>query len=233
MGEGLKVAVAANVSYAMKELIKVFQVKHLNTKVKVIIGSSGKLTAQIHHGAPFDIFLSADMKYPESLYKAGMAMNKPRVYARGGLAYLTGQKIDLSIGEKLLATSKIKKIALANPKIAPYGKAAVEVMKNAKLYDKVAHKFIYAESVSQTVAYTITAADIGFVAKSSLYSPKMKNYKKGVHWIAIDTSLYTPINQGIVLLKDAKLKQDALAFYDFMFSKEAQEVLYDYGYDLP
>ncbi len=233
IGSVIKIAVAANVSYAMEELIKEFHKQHPNVKVKVTLGSSGKLTAQIYHGAPFDIFLSADMKYPAYLYKSAMAITKPRVYAQGSLAYLTRLKIDWSQGAHVLENRMIKKIALANPKTAPYGKAAVEVMKNSKLYEKVSSKFIYAESVSQTVVYTLSAADIGFVAKSSLYSPKMAQYKKGVNWVDVNTSRYTPIAQGIVILKGGKSNKDVRVFYDFIFSKEAQNILYAYGYRLP
>ena len=226
----LNVAVAANVSYAMDELKKEFVKVSPNTKLRVTLGSSGKLTAQIKHGAPYEVFMSANMKYPESLYKSGMAMTKPVVYAQGALAMLSSKRRDFSQGVKILEQKSISKIAIANPKTAPYGKAALEAIEKANLNASLKNKFVYAESISQAVSYAITAADIGFIAKSSLYSPKMKNYKENIHWRAVDSKLYTPIKQGIVILKNAKNSSDAKAFYDFMLSAKAKKILSDFGY---
>lgn len=229
----INIAVAANVSYAMQELKKEFNKTHPNIHVRVTLGSSGKLTAQIKNGAPYGLFMSANMKYPKSLYKDNLAITKPIVYAQGSLAYLSAKKQDFSQNMKLLKNPNIHKIAIANPKTAPYGKAAVEAMKNAKVYNDVKKKFVYAESISQTVAYTITAANLGFVAKSSLYSPKMKRFKKDINWSDVNPKLYTPINQGIVILKNAKGNKDIKAFYDFIFSKQARQIFKNYGYALP
>lgn len=202
----INIAVAANVSYAIDDLIKEFNKTNPNTKVVVTLGSSGKLTAQIKNGAPFDVFMSANMKYPDALYKDKIAMTKPIVYAQGSLAILSSKKRDFNLGINIITDEKIKKIAIANPKTAPYGKATIEALKNANLYEKVNNKFVYGESISQTVSYAITAADLGFIAKSSLYSPKMKMFEKDINWTDVDSSLYTPINQGIVILKKQKTK---------------------------
>ncbi len=224
----IKVAVAANVSYAMPELIKTFHKIYPGIKVQVLLGSSGKLTTQIREGAPFEVFLSANMKYPKYLYKEKMTITKPVVYAKGSLALLSSRKKDFSKGIMLLREKYINKIAIANPKTAPYGKAAVEALKKASLYKKVKSKLVYAQSVSQAVAYSIVAADIGFVAKSSLYSKKMLKYKKGVNWIEVNQKLYTPIKQGIVLLKNSS--KQAKEFYDFILSKNAKKIFKDFGY---
>ena len=122
---------------------------------------------------------------------------------------------------------------MANPKTAPYGKATEEALKNAKVYDDIKTKLIFAESASQTVSYTVTAADLGFIAKSSLYSPKMKQYKKGLNWEEVDPSLYTPIKQGIVILKKGESNVEVKAFYDFMLGDDAKEILKKFGYRLP
>lgn len=226
----INIAVAANVSYAIDELKAEFAKTHPNTKVQVTLGSSGKLTAQIKNGAPFGLFMSANMKYPNALYEDNIATTKPVVYAQGALAYLSSQKHDFSKGIKLLESKNIEKIAIANPKTAPYGKAAIEAMKNAKVLDNVQSKFVYAESISQTVTYAITAADIGFIAKSSLYSPKMKQYKKDINWVDVDSALYTPIRQGIVLLKTSNNASEYKAFYDFILSNSAKDIFKKYGY---
>lgn len=229
----IKIAVAANVSYAMDDLKKEFNILYPDTKVKVTLGSSGKLTAQIKHGAPYQLFMSANMKYPEALYEDGIAITEPIIYAQGGLAYLSSKKQDFSKGIKLVESQKIRKIAVANPKTAPYGKAAVEAMKNAGVYDNVIKKFVYAESASQTVSYTVTAADMGFIAKSSLYSPRMADYKEGINWAEVDPALYTAIKQGVVILKNAEANAEVKAFYEFMLSAKAKKILNDFGYSLP
>lgn len=228
--ETISVAVAANVSYAIEDLKKEFNKTHPETKVRVTLGSSGKLTAQIKHGAPYDLFMSANMKYPEALYKEKIAIAKPKVYALGSLAILSNKKRDLGDGIYILKSKEIEKIAIANPKTAPYGIAAMQAITNAKIKNEVKSKFIYGESISQTVSYTVTAADIGIIAKSSLYSKNMSKYKESINWIAVDSKLYTPIKQGIVMLKEDK---EVKAFYDFILSEDAKKIFIKYGYLLP
>ena len=226
----ITIAVAANVSYAIDELKAEFAKSNPETKVQVTLGGSGKLTAQIKNGAPYGLFMSANMKYPQALYDDKMAITKPVVYAQGALAYLSVKKLDFSKGMELLRDEKIEKIAVANPKTAPYGKAAEEAMKNAKIYDDVKSKFVYGESISQTVSYAVIAADIGIIAKSSLYSSKMAEYKENVNWASVDPALYTPIKQGIVLLKYGEENKEYKAFYDFILSDKAKVILKKYGY---
>jgi molybdate transport system substrate-binding protein len=226
----INVAVAANVSYAIDELIKEFNKTNPNTKVLVTLGSSGKLTAQIKNGAPYDVFMAANMKFPQALYEDKIAIMKPIIYAQGSLAMLSSKELDFSHGIKIVVQKKIEKIAVANPKTAPYGTAAVQAIKNAKLYESIESKLVYAESISQTVSYAITAADIGFIAKSSIYSDKMSMYKENVHWVSVDSSLYTPIDQGIVITKKAQDNLEAKAFYDFILSQKAKEIFKEYGY---
>ena len=228
--EEVTIATAANVSYAIEPLIKVFQTMHPETKVSIILGSSGKLTAQISHGAPYDLFLSANMKYPQHLYEDNLTLGKPVVYAQGALAILSNQARDLKKGLALFKDVSIKKIAIANPKTAPYGVAAKEALEHAKLYTLLQEKFVYGESISQTVIYATSAADVGIIAKSSLYAPQMSHYKEGRQWVDVNASLYTPIDQGMVILKRAKEKPEAKAFYDFMLGKRAKEILISYGY---
>lgn len=232
-GGDINVAVAANVSYAIDDLKKEFNRLYPNTNVKVTLGSSGKLTAQIKNGAPYDLFMAANMKYPEALFNEDYAVTRPLIYAQGSLAYLSSQKKDFSKGINLITQDNIKKIAIANPKTAPYGKASIEAMKNANIYNNVEKKLVFAESISQTVTYALTATDIGFIAKSSLYSPKMSSFKEGVNWYSVDNNLYTPINQGIVILKKAENNSEAAAFYSFILSKKAKKIFEDFGYLIP
>ncbi|MCD4667097.1 MAG: molybdate ABC transporter substrate-binding protein [Sulfurimonas sp.] len=229
----INIAVAANVSYAIEDLKKEFNKLYPDTKVRVTLGSSGKLTAQIKNGAPYQLFMAANMRYPQALYDDGIAITKPIVYAQGTLAYLSNKKQDFSKGIIIIKNSNIDKIAIANPKTAPYGKAAIEAIKNSGIYDDVKKKFVYAESISQTVSYTVTATDIGFIAKSSLYSPHMSKYKEDINWAEVDSKLYTPINQGIVMLKNTKENDEVKAFYTFMLSDKAKKILNNFGYIVP
>jgi molybdate transport system substrate-binding protein len=226
----INVAVAANVSYAVNDLIKEFNKTNPNTEVLVTLGSSGKFVAQIKNGAPYQLFMSADMQFPQALYNEKIAITKPEMYAQGSLAMLSSKELDFKKGLGLINDASIVKVAVANPKTAPYGAAAVEAIKNANLYESVESKFVYAESISQVVSYAITAADIGFVAKASLYDEKMAQYKENVHWISVDPSLYTPIDQGVVILNNAKNNQEVKAFYDFILSAKAKEIFKAYGY---
>jgi molybdate transport system substrate-binding protein len=226
----INVAVAANVSYAIDELIEKFNEEYPNTKVNVTLGSSGKLTAQIKNGAPYDLFMSANMNYPNALYNEKKAISKPIVYAKGSLALLSKKQRSFKHQLGVLQSKLVKRIAIANPKTAPYGKATMEVFQNTNLLNDVKPKLIYAESISSTVSYTMMAADLGIVAKSSLYSKKMKKFKKNVHWIEIDPILYTPIEQGIVILDRVEGIKGAKLFYDFVLSDSGKDILKKYGY---
>lgn len=222
------IAAASNVSYVMDTLKKEFMLVHPEIDLHVTLGSSGKLSAQIQYGAPYDIFLSANMKYPQNLYRMQKTLNEPQVYTRGALV-LVSQKYE-NISLHLLTLSKIKKIAIANPKTAPYGKAAIEVLKNIGQLNNLKHKFIYGESISQTLIYTLKAADIGIVAKSALYTPSLEYILQNKKFKDIDVALYTPIQQGMVLLKRAEKNKEAKIFYNFLLTQKAQNIFKKFGY---
>jgi len=216
----IKVATAGNVAFAIKDLAKEFY-KETHIKITPIIGSSGKLTAQIQRGAPYDVFLSANMKYPNYLYLNHKAITKPKVYAKGKLVLFSKKGIK-SLDDILNA----KKIAIANPKTAPYGKATVEYLKNKKLYNKLKNRFIIASNISTTFSYAMKVTNYGFVAKSLLFKfPKLNNK---YHFIELE-NLYSPIKQGVVLLSN---NPQAKKFYKFLFSKQAKRIFLKYGYDI-
>ena len=226
----INIAVASNVSYAIDELKSEFHKSHPTTKVRVTLGSSGKLTAQIKHRAPYGVFMSANMLYPQRLYKENLALLEPQVYAQGTLSFFTLKKYDLSRGFELLKSKDIRRIAIANPKTAPYGKATFDALQTLHLHKPLQSKFIYGESISQTLSYTMTAADIGIVASASLYSPKMQKFQEGKNWMKIEPEFYHPIKQGIVLLKEAKGSQEYRDFYEFILSQKAEQIFKKYGY---
>jgi len=228
----LTVAVAANVQYAFEEISAVFE-KETGIRIKTIIGSSGKFTAQIENGAPFDIFLSADMDYPKALEKEGLTHNSPQVYSYGTLVLWTMNDVHLSNGMQVLTEPGIKRIAIASPHTAPYGKQAVNALKHFKLYDKVHEKLVYGESIAQTNQFITTkAADLGVTAGSIVLAPDMKDRGQ---WLKIDKDAYEKIAQGAVILKYAEKDnlKEAKRFFEFLFSSEAREIFRKYGYDLP
>ncbi len=227
--EKLTIATAANMQFAIKELVHAFS-EESNMACEAVISSSGKLTAQIREGAPFDIFVSADMKYPETLFNLGL-VSAPEIYAYGKLV-LWSMKENLEPSVQLLSEENIKHIALANPKTAPYGMAAMEVFKHYGIFDKIEHKLVYGESISQTNQFIVSkAADIGLTAKAVILSPEIKGKGK---WEAIDPKIYTPIAQGIVISKKRKNNvEKARQFRDFLFSEKGKAVLEKYGYEVP
>lgn len=225
----LTIATAANMKFAMHELVDEFQ-KDTGIESEIIVGSSGKLTAQIKEGAPYDLFVSADMKFPNTLFQNGLTLDKPQIYAYGALVIWT-LNTQLKADFKTLSKKQVNHIALANPKTAPYGRAAEEVLKQKKMYNKLRSKFVFGESVAQTNQFIVSyAAEIGFTAKSIVMSDNMKG--KG-NWEEVDPSLYTPIEQGVVILKNRNIHlEEAKKFRDFLFSAKGKEILNKFGYSI-
>ena len=224
---GLTIAVAANMQFAMEEIAMAFT-EETGLPCDVILGSSGKLTAQIVEGAPFDVLVSADMKYPESLHQRGLTETEPEVYAYGSLVLWTlNDTINLSL--TALKGAAVRHIALANPKTAPYGIAAEQVLKNYGLYEVVKEKLVFGESIAQTNQFiTSGAAEVGFTALSVVLSPQMEGRGQ---WISPDPASYRPISQGLVVIrKDPGSNKSGVAFRDFVFSDRAREILAKYGY---
>lgn len=223
----LTIATAANMKFAMNELVSEFQ-KESGIESEIIEGSSGKLTAQIKKGAPYDLFVSADMKFPNTLFENGLTIAQPQIYAYGSLVIWT-MNTQLKADYVSLKKKQVDHIALANPKTAPYGRAAVEVLKKKGLYDILKSKFVFGESVAQTNQFIISyAAEIGFTAKSIVLSPKMKG--KG-NWSDVDHRLYAPIKQGLVILKNRDIHlEEAKSFRDFLFSEKGKHILNKFGY---
>lgn len=224
--EKLEIAAAANMQFPMKELVSVFE-KETGISTSVSISSSGKLTNQIKNGAPYEVFLSADMGYPEELYKKGFTTNKPKAYAYGKLVLWTTSDEKPSLD--LLKKDKIKHIAIGNPRLAPYGVAAQEVLEKNDLFEVLKEKYVMGESITQVNQFIVSnAAEIGFTAMAVVKSPRNRDLG---HWIEISDELYTPIGQGSVLIKQKNKSQDkAQKFYEFLFSDKAQAILKNYGY---
>ncbi|TFW10102.1 molybdate ABC transporter substrate-binding protein [Oxalobacteraceae bacterium OM1] len=228
----ITVAVAANVQFAFEELRSEFT-RATGHEIKPVINSSGKFAAQIMNGAPFDVFLSADMDYPEALYRSGHAIAKPRVYAYGALVLWTMKPLDLADWQATLRSPAVAKIAVANPKTAPYGAEAMKALAALKLDDAVRPKLVFGESIAQTNQYIQSAvADAGFTAKSVVLAPGIKGQGK---WVELPKTAYQPIAQGVVVLKHGEQNEPVVSrqFQDFLFSPPARTILERYGYVLP
>jgi molybdate transport system substrate-binding protein len=225
----LRLAAAANMQFAMLELSDAFT-KETGIACETIISSSGKLTAQIKEGAPFDVFVSADMKYPKDLFENGFTTSKPNIYAYGKLVIWTMNK-QLSPDFESFSKKQVKYIALANPKTAPYGYSAFEALNRKNIYNSVKDKLVFGESIAQTNQFITTyAAQIGFTSKSVVISTKLKD--KG-NWKEVDPDLYTPMAQGVVVLKNRNDQiLQAEKFNDFLFSAKGKEILNKFGYSV-
>lgn len=228
--EKIVVATAANVQYVMKEIKTAFE-KESGKQIEIIVGSSGKLTTQIREGAPFDVFVSADTKYPLEIFKNGGSNEQPKIYALGTLVLWSKNIPSAELNTAIFGDEKIKKIAIPNPATAPYGEAAVQVLKNEGSYERVEKKLVFGESIAQTAQYiTSDAVEAGFNALSIVLSPEMKG--KG-SYVIIDSAAYKPIEQAAILLKhsdNSPKKESSKQFYDFLYSEKAKEIFRKYGY---
>jgi molybdate transport system substrate-binding protein len=228
--QDLTVAAAADLQFAMQDVAARFQ-KDSGKQVKVIYGSSGAFTQQIQNGAPFDLFFSANLDYPNQLEAANLIESGSTYqYATGKLVLWApnASPVDLGPGLRALLNPAVKKVAIANPEHAPYGKAAVAAMQTEKLYDKVKDKLVLGENISQTATFVVSgAADVGLVALSLAISPNMKDKGRYVEVTAAD---YPPIEQACVILRASKNKDLARKFVEFVKSPATAELLKTYGF---
>lgn len=224
----LNIATSANMQFAMSEIVAEFE-KENDINIELIVSSSGKLTSQLENGAPFDVFVAANTKYPDYLDSLGLTTSPPKVYANGKLALWTLKELYPTIS--ILTTDTIEKIAIANPKTAPYGKATIQVLKQHGIYEQVKHKLVFGESISQVNQFITTeSVDVGFTAYSTVAYIEIKTIGK---WTSVNVNDHEEISQAAVALKNSNNPKQAQAFYNFLFSERAQEILNKYGYLTP
>ncbi|GGN15271.1 MULTISPECIES: molybdate ABC transporter substrate-binding protein [Marinomonas] len=228
--EVVYVAVASNFTDAMKDIAKQYEAESGN-KVALTFGSSGKFVAQIQHGAPFQVFLSADQNKPDALEKAELVVPNSRfTYAIGALALWSAKADFIHNNEDRLKNGDFNKVALANPKLAPYGVAAMEVLEGLGLTTATQPKWVMGENISQTYQFVSTVnADLGFVALSQIMS--QGQIKSGSSWI-IPADQYSPIRQDAVLLKSAASSAAARDLLDYLRSDKARRIIHSYGYKM-
>lgn len=226
------VAVAANFSNTMKSLVKEFE-KISDYQIALSFGSSGKFYAQIKQGAPYELFFSADQAKPDALQKEGLVIAASRfTYAIGRLAVWSAQPDFINKIETNLKKGAFNKLALANPKLAPYGAATLEVLKYLELIDATQSQWVRGENIAQTYQFVSTGnADLGFIALSQLLGRKSgsKKVRPGSYWL-VPHIMHSPIRQDVVLLRSAEKSQGAKAFLDFMHTDKALAIIAEYGY---
>ncbi|MEO6904662.1 MAG: molybdate ABC transporter substrate-binding protein [Bacteroidia bacterium] len=225
----ITLVVAANLKTAMDSIITCYKIDNPDEIIQVTYGASGKFYEQISNDAPFDIFFSADMNYPNKLKEKKIAISPVKLYAIGKLV-LWSKRMDPNTQEmNTLLDASIKKISIANPTTAPYGAKAIEAVKYFKIYEKVKSKLVYGENISQTAQFVaFGAADIGFIALSDALSPAMK--KEAGKYYVIPENSYSPLEQGCAVLKHGKGNSIATKFYDYISSEKAIHILTYYGY---
>jgi molybdate transport system substrate-binding protein len=228
----LNVAAAADLQFAMQDITARFQ-KETGKMVSPTYGSSGNFFQQIQNGAPFDVFFSANLDYAKKLEDAGLTVpGTYYAYAKGKLVIWVPNesKIDLNSGLKALLDPSVKKIAVANPEHAPYGKAAVAALEKENIYEKAKDKLVLGENISQAASFVVSgAADIGIVALSLALSPNMQG--KG-RYADIPVADYPPIEQACVILKSSKNQEEAKEFVSFVKTPAITNVLKLYGFEV-
>lgn len=230
---GVKVAAAADLKFAMVELVQTFE-KQASIRVDVSYGSSGNFFSQLQNGAPFDLFFSADVDYPRKLAEGGIA--DPATLHEYGLGRIViwsprSAAVDVSRGAwAALLDARVQKIAIANPQHAPYGRAALAALRKAGIYEQVKAKLVYGESISQAAQFVQSGnAQAGIIALSLTVSPPMKD---GNSWV-IPSDMHTPIKQAVILLKATKNREEAAAFLQFVESPAGRAILARFGFQAP
>jgi len=229
----LTVAAASDLNYAFKEVIAGYE-QQTGHHVKLTLGSSGNFFSQILNGAPFDLYFSADIGYPKKLEEAGLTVpGSLYLYAIGRIVLWASKEshLDLSKGLDVLREPTIRKIAIANPKHAPYGRAAVAAMEHFKVYDQVKDRLILGENISQAAQFIESGAcDAGIIALSLALAPAMK--AAGQYW-EIPAIAHAPLEQGAVILKQSKNPEAAKQFLEYIKGPQGQEIMKRFGFTLP
>lgn len=229
--EKIHVAVASNFTHTAKQLAALFE-QETKHKISLAFGSSGKLTAQIRHGAPFQVFLSADNTKPQKLIDWGLADTESDfTYAIGTLTLWSTDPTLIDDTGKVLLDKNIQHVAIANPKLAPYGKAAEETLQHLGLSKELRPRLVEGENISQTFQFVASGtAKVGFIALSQILGDGQ--IKKGSSW-TIPSDFHSPILQDAVLLKKGQQSTAAKEFLAFLKSPPAQELIIKAGYTIP
>lgn len=229
--EKITIAAAADLKFAMNEIIAGFKKSHPGKEVEVIYGSSGKFHTQIQQGAPYDLYFSADIGFPRELVKNGFAASEVKPYAIGRIVLWSAEMDAAKMTLSNLTNPKISRIAIANPKHAPYGKRAEEALRKVGLWDTVQSKLVFGDNIAHTAQFVQTGnAQAGIIALSLALNPELS--KKGGYYLIPD-NLHDPIEQGFIITKSAENKPLAKLFADYMAAKDVRSIMTKYGFVLP
>jgi molybdate transport system substrate-binding protein len=231
----IRVAAAADLKFALDELVTKYRAAHPDVEIAVTFGSSGSFFSQLSNKAPYDLFLSADAEYPRKLVEAGLAVKGSEfLYARGRLVLWVRKSSALDVekrGLESLLDPSVRKIAIANPRVAPYGRAAEAALKKAGIYEKVQPRLVLGENIAQTAQFAESgAADAGLIALSLASSPALR--EEGKFWL-VPANLHPPIEQGGAILTWAEDPAATSAFRAFLVGDGGLAVLEHYGFDRP
>lgn len=231
LAETLTIAAAADLKFALDEIVAVFGKSHPADRIEVIYGSSGKFQTQIRQGAPYDMYFSADIAYPRALKEEGLAASEVQRYAVGRIVLWSASRDAARLKLSDLAAADIRKIAIANPKHAPYGKRAEEALRASGVWEQVEPKLVFGENVAQTAQFVESGnAQVGIIALSLALSPELS--RQGGYALIPDT-LHQPLEQGFIITQRAAANALAPAFARFMESREARAIMVRYGFVLP
>ena len=230
----LTIAAAADLQYAMRALIRSFE-RYSGAHVRLVLGSSGNLTTQIEHGAPFDLFFSADVDHPARLEREKLIEPGSLVrYAVGQLVVYVPKNSTLDFerhGLAALTGPSVRKIAIANPRFAPYGRAAVAALRHAGLYETLEPRLVLGEDVSQTTQFVVSGnAQAGLTALSLMFAPGPR--ARGRYWV-VPAGNYPPLEQAAAIVARSSEKQLARAFLDFIKTPEGRSIFNHYGFAKP
>jgi molybdate transport system substrate-binding protein len=229
--EKINIAAAADLKFAMDEIVAKFREANAKDDVDVIYGSSGKFYTQIQQGAPYDLYFSADIAFPRELAKSGFSFSEVIPYAFGRIVLWSATMEANKMSLDSLTSSKISHIAIANPKHAPYGKRAEEALRASRLWERVEPKLVYGENIAHTAQFVQTGnAQVGIIALSLALNPALAN--KGGYWLIPDT-LHAPLEQAFIITKRAQGNDLAKKFADYMRSSATRTIMTKYGFVLP
>jgi molybdate transport system substrate-binding protein len=229
--ESINIAAASDLKFALDEIISGFNREHTGNQIQVTYGSSGRFHTQISQGAPYDMFFSADIAYPRELAKSGLAASEVRSYGLGRIVLWSSSMNAARMTLASLNDPMIKRIAIANPKHAPYGKRAEEALRAAALWDKLQPKLVFGENISQTAQYVQSGnAQIGIIALSLALGPELA--KTGGYSL-IPENLHAPLEQGYIITRRGADKPLVKKFAHYIESKKARSVMARYGFKLP
>lgn len=233
-GATVRVAAASDLKFALDEVAELVRAEHPEIRVQPVYGSSGTFLQQIQNGAPFDLYLSADLSYPRALVEEGVASEEDLFsYAVGRLVLWVpeGSTVDPGRGLEVLTDPSVRRVSIANPEHAPYGVAAVAAMRTAGVYDDVRPKLVLGENVAQAAEFVQSGnADAGLVAKSLVLSDPVRGVGS---WQELPLDLYPRVDQGGVVLDGAGDVDAARTVRDVLLGEAGREILARYGFTMP